>query len=70
MYIKHLCVFLIVIAFFGCHSGEKRNAGKVGDISIVRLENTDSLLLSAVIDSVSYLPLIEQDDFLFANINK
>jgi hypothetical protein len=33
-------------------------------------ENSDPELLSAVIDSISFLPLIEQDDFVFANINK
>ncbi|MDR1592903.1 MAG: 6-bladed beta-propeller [Prevotellaceae bacterium] len=66
---KYLCILFIVIVFYGCHSGEKKYSG---DISIVCLEekNTDPLLLSAVIDSVSFLPLIEQDNFLFGNINK
>jgi hypothetical protein len=66
---KHLFIFfIVVILFYGCHSGEKKYSG---DISIFRLEeNTDSQLLYAVIDSVSFLPLIEQDNFLFAEINK
>jgi hypothetical protein len=66
---KHLFIyFFVVILFYGCHSGEKKYTG---EISIFRLEeNTDSLLLSAVIDSVSFLPLIEEDNFLFAEINK
>jgi hypothetical protein len=67
---KYLYVFFIVIIFYGCHSGEKKYTDKMGDINIFRLENSDSQLLSTVIDSVSFLPLIEQDNFLFANINK
>jgi hypothetical protein len=65
---KHLFIyFIVVIIFYGCYSGEKEHTGKV---SIFHLENSDSQLLSVVIDSVSFLPLIEQDNFLLAEIDK
>jgi hypothetical protein len=66
---RHLFTFFIVaVIFCGCHSEENKYTG---EISIFPLEeNSDPELLSAVIDSISFLPLIEQDDFVFANINK
>jgi hypothetical protein len=69
---KYLFTVLIVLVLYGCQSGEKKHAEKSGDINIVRLESTDtdSQLLTSIIDSVTFLPLIEQDNFLFSGINK
>jgi hypothetical protein len=69
---KYLFTFLIALVLYGCNFGEKKHAGKTGNISIVRLEDTDTdpQLLTALIDSVTFLPLIEQDNFLFSRINK
>jgi hypothetical protein len=39
---RHVFAFLIVFILYGCHSGEKKHAGKTGDISIVRLEDIDT----------------------------
>jgi hypothetical protein len=69
---RYLFTFLIALVLYGCHAGEKKHAGEIGDISIVRLEDTDTdpQLLTALIDSVTFLPLIERDSFMFGRIDK
>jgi hypothetical protein len=69
MNMKYLLI-LCSIFLFGCNSGEKKFTDKIGNTSIFRLETENSQLLSNVIDSISFLPLIEKDDFLFSTINK
>jgi hypothetical protein len=64
---------LFIIFFYGCNSGEKKqtnHSNKIGDIRVFHLANTNSQLLSNVIDSISFLALNEKNDFLFSAINK
>ncbi|MDR2146367.1 MAG: 6-bladed beta-propeller [Tannerella sp.] len=70
---KYFISVLLIIFLCACSfNGNKRrqNSFVSNNIHILKLENKNIDLLSNFVDSISFLPLKEEDDFLFATINK
>jgi hypothetical protein len=64
---KYLGIAIFVIVFYGCDIGKRKD--QIGNILIYRLEKENPKLLSNAIDSVSFLPL-KEEEFFFSRANK